>query len=232
MRQCCFLLRLPLQAACQLLVMLCRLCLQMQWRLRWASVMATCRASSASPARRTAPGEPGWPVLGGVGRLARRDAGGMLCSAGESRMKHAARCSCRAGAPGPCLVRTEPTRPPHGRGRRPARAAPLRCAGSPCARCLPAWGWQLFLGAGGRAGRGTHGAASCCLRRSPVHACMAALQRGWVPSSGSAGGAYIPQSETCRWCDSCMVVSHQAMSWFGLSWVVVVLLDECAPWWR
>ena len=32
-------------------------------------------------------------------------------------------------APGPCLVRTEPTRRPHRCGRHPALAAQLRCAG-------------------------------------------------------------------------------------------------------
>jgi len=64
-----------------------------------------------------------------------------------------------------------------------AAAAPRvqhRCAvrGVPVLAASPARGWQPFQGGGGRAGRGTHGAASCCLRRSSAHACMAALQRG------------------------------------------------------
>ncbi len=123
------------------------------------------------PPARSAPGEPGWPVLGGVGRVAHCHAGGMVRSAGESRMKHAARCSCRAGAPGPCFVRTEPTRPPHRRGSRPARAAPLRCAGSPCPRCLPCPGLAA-VSRGRRPRRPWHTWRSELLSETLVCACM------------------------------------------------------------
>lgn len=154
----------------------------------------------------------------------------MQCRGVEDEACRQVQLPCRGAG---SLPRQDRTYPAPARARPPPRArssAALR--GESLCSLPPCMGLAAVSRGGGRAGRGTHGAASCCLRRSPVHACMAALQRGWVPSSGSAGGAYIPQSETCRWCDSCMVVSHQAMSWFGLSWVVVVLLDECAAWWR
>ena len=82
-------------------------------------------------------------------------------------------------APGPCLVRTEPTRRPHRCGRHPALAATLRCAGlslSPLPpRMGPGGGFSL---GGGCSGGGTEGAARCCLRRLWVHFCLLTA-RSW-----------------------------------------------------
>ena len=69
-------------------------------------------------------------------------------------------------APGPCLVRTEPTQRPHGCGRHPARAPQLRCAGLSLSSLPPRNGaWQRIHVGGGCSGGGTEGAARCCLRR-------------------------------------------------------------------